>query len=184
MRKTVVLDACVLYAAHLRDFLLHLALQKLYNPRWTDRINEEWIRNVLKNRPDLSESNFARLLELMNETFPRANVKNIKLSDELNLPDPDDIHVLAAAIHCKAELIVTFNIKDFPSNELAKYGIKAVHPDEFLKSLIEENPIKVTQAFSNQVESLKNPPISTSEILERFRKTQLTRTANLLRSLL
>ena len=50
MRKIVVLDACVLYSAHLRDFLLYLAQQKLYKPRWSDRNNDEWVRNVLKNR--------------------------------------------------------------------------------------------------------------------------------------
>lgn len=76
MRKTVVLDACVLYSAPLRDLLLHLAQQKLYKPRWSDRINDEWIRNVLKNRSDLSEHSFHRLRLLMDEAFPNANVKD------------------------------------------------------------------------------------------------------------
>lgn len=99
MRKIVVLDACVLYSAPLRDLLLHLAQQKLYKPRWSDRINDEWIRNVLKKRPDLNERSFDRLRFMMNDTFPRANVKGFEpLSKGLYLPDADDIHVLAAAI--------------------------------------------------------------------------------------
>ncbi len=121
----------------------------------------------------------------MNETFPNANVKRYEhLAENLKLPDPDDVHVLAAALRCKAALIVTFNIKDFPASELDKYNVEAMHPDVFLRSLIEENPIVATHAFSNQVESLKNPPIAASEILEKFRITQLKRTANLLEALL
>lgn len=185
MRKIVVLDACVLYSAHLRDFLLYLAQQKLYKPRWSDRINDEWVRNVLKNRPDLTAKNFDRLRFIMNDTFPRANVQGFEpLSKGLHLPDSDDIHVLAVAIKSNADIIVTFNLKDFPSRELAKHGIKAIHPDDFLMSLIEEAPVKSTQALINQVEHLKKPPITAGEILDNFRKTGLQNTANLLENLL
>ena len=185
MIKIVVLDACVLYAAHLRDFLLYLAQQKLYKPRWSDQINDEWIRNVLKNRPDLTEESFYRLRFLMNDAFPQANVKRYEhLHKGLNLPDVDDVHVLATAIKSDADFIVTFNIKDFPSNELSKPGIEAVHPDDFLITLIEKSPIKATQAFINQVEHLKNPPITAAEILGKFRKSNLKNTANRLENLL
>ncbi len=185
MNKIVVLDACVLYAAHLRDFLLYLAQQKLFKPRWSDQINYEWIRNVLKNRPDLTAKSFDRVRFMMNDAFPRANVKGYEhLYKGLNLPVVDDVHVLAAAIKSDANFIVTFNIKDFPSNELTKHGIEAVHPDDFLITLIEKSPIKATQAFINQVEHLKNPPVTAAEILEKFRKTNLKNTANRLENLL
>lgn len=185
MRKTVVLDACVLYSAPLRDFLLYLAQQKLYKPRWSDRINDEWIRNVLKKRPDLDDRSFERLRFMMNDTFPRANVKGYELlSTGLFLPDADDIHVLAAAIKSNADFIVTFNLKDFPSKELAKHGLKVAHPDDFLMSVIEEFPVKATQAFINQLEHLKNPPIAVDEILEKFRKANLNNTANFIENLL
>ena len=185
MRKTVVLDACVLYSAPLRDFLLYLAQQKLYKPRWSDRINDEWIRNVLKKRPDLDRRSFDRLRFMMNDTFPRANVKGFeRLSKGLSLPDADDIHVLAAAIKSNADFIVTFNLKDFPSKELAKHGLKVAHPDDFLMSLIEGFPVKAAQAFVNQVDNLTNPPITADEILEKFRKANLKNTANLLENLL
>ncbi len=185
MRKIVVLDACVLYSAPLRDFLLYLAQQKLYKPRWSDRINDEWIRNVLKKRPDLNERSFDKLRFMMNDTFPRANVKGFEqFSKGLYLPDADDIHVLAAAIKSNADFIVTFNLKDFPSKELAKHGLKVVHPDEFLMSLIEEFPVKANQAFLNQIEHLRNPQITAGEILEKFRKSNLKNTAKLLENLL
>lgn len=185
MRKIVILDACVLYSAHLRDFLLYLAQQKLYKPRWSDLINDEWIRNVLRNRPDLTPNSFKRVRFLMDDSFPQANVKGFEhLMKELSLPDRDDVHVLAAAIQSKADFIVTFNIKDFPAKNLAKHGIKAIHPDDYLASLIEEYPVKAANAFMNQVEHLKNPPITAGEILENFRKTHLNKTAALLENLI
>lgn len=185
MRKTVVLDACVLYSAPLRDFLLHLAQQKLYKPRWSDRINDEWIRNVLKNRPDLSEHSFHRLRLLMDEAFPNANVKDYdQFMGGLSLPDQGDNHVLAAAIKAKADFIVTFNIKDFPSKELIKHALKSIHPDDFLTSLIKESPVKATQAFLNQVEHLNKPSIPATKLLDTFRKNNIQNSANLLENLL
>ena len=122
---------------------------------------------------------------MMNDTFPRANVTSYEqLSIGLKLPDNDDVHVLAAAIKSNASFIVTFNIKDFPSKELAKHGIKAIHPDDYLTSIIEVSPIIATQAFITQVENLNNPPISAEEILDKFRKTNLQNTATLLENLL
>jgi predicted nucleic acid-binding protein len=185
MHKRVVLDACVLYSPHLRDFLLHLAIQNLYRPRWTDRINDEWIQNLLKKRLDLNIESFERLRFVMNNAFPKANVKGYEfLIEGLNLPDKNDRHVLAAAIKCKAETIITFNIRDFPEAELSKYSIRVEHPDDFITSEIEEHPIKAVQAFMNQVEQLKHPPITTSQILDKFRRTHLIKTANLLEALL
>jgi hypothetical protein len=102
----------------------------------------------------------------------------------LNLPDVDDIHVLATAIKCDADAIITFNLKDLPSKELAKHGIQAVHPDDFLVSIIEASPLQTVQAFENQIVQLKKPPITADEILEKFRKSNLKNTANLLENLL
>ena len=185
MRKIVVLDACVLYSAPVRDYFLYLAQQKLYEPRWSDQINDEWIRSIIKNRPDLTAGSFDRMRSMMNETFPRANVTGYEqLSIGLKLPDKDDLHVLAAAIKSNASLIVTFNIKDFPSKELARHGIEAIHPDKYLTSLIKASPIKSTQAFISQVDNLKNPPILVDELLDKFRKTNLHNTATLLENLL
>lgn len=185
MRKVVVLDACVLYPAHLRDFLLHLAQQKLYEPKWTDQINDEWVRNVLKNRPDLSASNFDRLRSLMNGAFPNSNVKGYKpLMKGLSLPDVDDIHVLASAIKCDAAEILTFNIKHFPSKELVKHGIRAVHPDDFLAHLIEAEPLIALMAFENQITHLKRPPIAADDILEMLRLSNMRNSANLLEKLI
>ena len=126
-----VLDACVLYSAPLRDFFMRLAV-RLYQPKWTDAIHEEWIRNVLNNRTDITLDNLTRTRALMDRHGGDCLVRNYDtLSLTLSLPDVDDRHVLAAAIMSKAPLIVTFNLSDFPANILSEHNIRAIHPDDF-----------------------------------------------------
>ena len=109
---TVVYDACVLYPAPLRDLLMHLALSDLYRARWSEAIHDEWTRNVLLSRPDLAPAQLQRTRQLMN-----AHVRDCLVTDfeylipSLSLPDLDDRHVVAAAIHSGASLIVTFNLR-------------------------------------------------------------------------
>lgn len=119
LRPTVIYDACVLYPAPLRDFLLQLACEGLFRARWTHAIHEEWTRNLLKAHPDLNPKALARTCQLMDRAVPNALIKGHEtLIEGLALPDPDDRHVLAAAIHGRAQMIVTFNLKDFPATAL------------------------------------------------------------------
>jgi predicted nucleic acid-binding protein len=118
----VILDACVLYPAPLRDLLLWLALSGIYRPRWTEMIHEEWMRSLLKERPDLARDRLERTRKLMDKAVPDSLVSGYEgLIGGLSLPDPDDRHVLAAAIHGGAEIIVTFNLADFPPDTLGHY---------------------------------------------------------------
>ncbi|MEZ2233262.1 PIN domain-containing protein [Microcoleus sp.] len=92
-------DACVLYSAPLRDLLMQLALTDLFQARWTDEIHDEWIRNVLKNRPDLTIEQLTRTKDLMNRYVRDCLVTGYEwIIPSLNLPDPNDRHILAAAI--------------------------------------------------------------------------------------
>jgi hypothetical protein len=96
---TVLLDACVLYPAPLRDFSLHLACSGVFRARWSDEIHEEWIRNLLANRPDLTAEQLQRTRELMDRAVPDSLVTgHLGIAKGLILPDPEDKHVLAAAI--------------------------------------------------------------------------------------
>jgi DNA-directed RNA polymerase subunit alpha len=134
-------DANVLYPASIRDLLLRLALANLFRARWTDRIHEEWIGALLKRREDLTRAQLERTRALINEAVPGCLVTAYEgLIDGLTLPDPDDRHVLAAAICCDAEVIVTYNLKHFPEETLAPYGIQTQHPDEFVSSLFDLDP--------------------------------------------
>lgn len=183
-RFVAVLDACVLYPAPIRDLLLHLATLGLYTPKWTEIIHAEWTRNLLKNRQDLTAEQLQKTKDAMCGAFPDANVVHFEaLIEALELPDPDDRHLLAAAIRCQADVIVTANLKDFPATALAPYDVEAQHPDAFISNLIDLNPEKVLQAFHMQVSFLKNPPRTAAQILDTFRKVGLPATADKLAAL-
>lgn len=177
-------DACVLYPASVRDLLLRLALTDLFRARWTDRIHDEWIGGVLKQRQDLTQAQLERTRWLMNRAVPDCLVTSYEsLIDGLSLPDTNDRHVLAAAVRCHAGVIVTYNLKHFPEEALLLYGIEAQHPDEFVSHLFDLDPGAVCAAVRDQRESLKNPPISVDELLNEFLARELAETVAQLRTM-
>ncbi|NIJ54460.1 PIN domain-containing protein [Dyadobacter arcticus] len=177
-RFVAILDACILYPAPVRDLLMHLADVGLYTPKWTDKIHEEWTRNLLQNRPDIASKQLQRTIAAMQNTFPDANVSNYEsLIESFKLPDPNDAHVLAAAIRCKADVIVTANMKDFPNKYLQQFDIEAQHPDFFISNLIELNPECALTAFNNQIGNLRNPPMTAHTVLDKLRKAGLQNTS-------
>lgn len=184
-RLVAVLDACVLYPAPIRDLLLHLASAGLYTPKWTALIHQEWIRSLLLNRPDLTPAQLQRTKDAMNGAFPAAEVTQFEsLLVMLDLPDPDDRHVLAAAIHGQADLIVTANLKDFPASTLLPHDVAVQHPDAFVVSLLELHPQPALLAFRAQVAALRNPPKTAAQVLDNLRKVGLRTTADKLAALL
>jgi predicted nucleic acid-binding protein len=163
---TAIYDACVLYPAALRDLLMHLALADLFHARWTDTIHEEWMRGVLRDRPDLTAEQLGRTRMLMDKSVRDCLVVDYEhLIPNLCLPDPDDRHVLAAAIHAHAKVIVTFNLDDFPAAILRDYDIEAMHPDEFIAGLFDMARPAVLAAVKRQRQGLKKPPMTASELL-------------------
>jgi len=170
-----LLDANVLYPAPLRDFLLRLAQAELFTPRWSAEIHDEWIRNLLINRPDLKASQLDKTRLAMDSAFPTANVTGYKnLIADLRLPDVDDRHVLAAAIKGQARVIVTANKRDFPSKELRIHGIDAQSPDTFVCALLATNNVKVLEALNNLLSALKNPPQTRSQVLKTLKAVGLS----------
>lgn len=160
------LDANVLYPADLRSFLMYLALAGTYQAKWSAEVHEEWMSNLLLNRPDLTREKLERTRTLMDMHVPDALVTgHNNLIAGLNLPDPSDRHVLAGAIRGNADVIVTNNLRDFPASELRKYGIDAQTPDEFVAHLIEFHPAEVTNAAEEHRSRLKNPAKTTNEYL-------------------
>jgi len=172
----------VLYPAALRDFLMHLAITNLFRARWTDRIHEEWIRNVLRHRPDLTAQQLARTRQLMDENVLDCLVTGYEsLIPSLSLPDLNDRHILAAAIRCGANSIVTFNTKDFPTRSLEPFGIEAFHPEEFVLSQLGRAPSVVCSAAKRQRANLRNPPKNVEEYLDCLSQQGLMLTSNELR---
>ncbi len=178
---TAFYDANVLYPAPLRDFLMHLALTGVYRARWSAQIHEEWTRNLLLNRPELTREQLERTCALMDRAVPDALVTDYEpILVGLELPDPDDRHVLAAAIKCNASVIVTFNLKDFPKGALEPFDIEPLHPDDFIADLWDLDQAVVLGAAQRQRASLRNPPHSAREYLDKLLQQKLPETVKLL----
>ncbi len=177
-------DACVLYPAPLRDLLMQLAVMDLFQARWTNQIDDEWTRNVLANRPDITPASLTRCRQLMDEHVPDCHVTEYEsLIPTLTLPDPDDCQVLAAAIHGGTGFIITFNLSDFPASILGQFQIEAVHPDEFIACLWDEHSESVLHAMRLHRASLKRPAKTAAEYIATLEQCQLSETVARLRPL-
>jgi hypothetical protein len=179
------LDASVLYPASLRDFLMRLTEAGLYQALWSRDVHEEWIRAVLRDRPDLSLEKLHGVREAMDRHAEEALVIGYQsLIPSLTLPDPDDRHVLAAAIVGRVDIIVTRNLRDFPAEALDPYEIEAQHPDVFLRHVIDLTPVIVVDVVCAQQASMTRPPISMDELLALFERMDLAETVAELRRLM
>lgn len=179
---TALLDANVLYPFLLRDLLLSLAQAYLYRPKWSKDIEDEWIKHLSTDRPDVDVDS---IRENMKKAFEDAMVDGYQdLIDGLTLTDKDDRHVLAATIVSRSDVIVTYNLADFDEQELLKYNIEAVHPDDFIVNLIDLDEGKAKTAFEKMVGRRKNPPVDASELLKRMKKADLPKAADRFQAIL
>lgn len=164
---TVVYDANVLYPSMLRDLLIRVAGSGVFCARWTERILDEVFFNLQRNRLDLNPKNLFRTRRLMCLAVEDCLVTEYEeLIDDLWLPDPNDRHVLAAAISCGAQSIITENIKDFPCSILDGFGIRRQSADEFLCELIASSPPIVQQSIEDAAAAFQKPPRSVDEVLQ------------------
>ena len=181
MRFVVIYDACVLYPAPLRDFLIRLACTGLFAAKWTDDIHDEWIRNLAARRPEIAES-LQRTRELMDRAVPDCLVEGYEpFVEALDLPDPDDRHVLAAAIRAGAQAIVTFNLRDFPQRCLAPFDLEALHPDVFAEQQLDLGESAVLSAAKEHRSALRNPEVGPDAYIDTLEKHGLVVTAQRLR---
>lgn len=164
-RFVVILDANVLFPFRKRDVLLRFSHAGLFRARWSGEILDEWTRNLLDLKPHLEDSIRAQQ-RAMQDHFPEALVTGHEpLVAALDLPDPDDRHVLAAAIQCGAQHIVTDNLADFPAERLEPYDIEAIHADEFLSRTFDLYPAEALGVLRELRAIYKNPPYSQPEFI-------------------
>ncbi len=157
----------------------------LVRARWTDEILDECFRSVLRDRTDLNLEALTRTRRLMNRAVPDCLVSGYEeLIDGLNLPDPHDRHVLAAAIRSSAQTIVTFNLKDFPPDLLNAYSVEAQHPDDFVLDAIDLSPGRIAQTVAEQASALRSPPMQIRDVLETLKNQGLPQSVLKLRELL
>lgn len=183
MPFTAVYDACVLYPSTLRDLLIRVAQAGLVHARWTDRILDEVFDALRRNRPDLDVNKLARTKDLMAGSLRDVLVVNYEsLIPVLELPDPDDRHVLAAAIRARAQLIVTHNLKDFPREALAGWDIEAVSRDDFVLAQIDLNRDIVYAEITRIADSWRIRPGTVDQVLARLERDGLVASVAALRS--
>ena len=187
MAYVVVYDACVLHDPAIRDLLIRCATRRQLNLRacWSDEILDEMVQSILRRRPDLDEGRLERTRQLMNESVADCLVTGYEpFIGTVELPDPNDRHVVACAIKAQAQTIVTENLSDFPHDALAPFGIEAIHPDDFALGLFDLNPAVVAAVFQEQVNDLQKPPTTIAEAIDTLRQRGLPRTADALASVL
>jgi predicted nucleic acid-binding protein len=159
----VILDACVLANQRITDLLLRLAeTPRLFLPRWSKQILNETNRTLIQ-KLSWPEDLVNYRCEQMKVHFPEACVEGYEPIEQCVTNDEKDRHVLAAAIRARCEIIVTFNLKDFPLESLSAWGIEAQHPSKFLASLYSLNGGLVVQRLNQIAVNLKK---TVPEILE------------------
>ncbi len=178
-RYTVLLDANVLYSVAISDALMEVAATGIYAAKWSKAIDDEWVRNLAKNR-NRPESDFHPRRDLMHDACPDWEVPEDgwrPIEPSLSLLDANDRHVLAAAVAGHADSIVTINIKHFPASVLDPLGITALHPDEFLLQQLELEPLVVLPAFKVMRARLKNPAFTPTAFVDAMERNGLVQTA-------
>jgi predicted nucleic acid-binding protein len=184
MSFTATYDACVLHPAGLRDLLVRLAGTDLFRAKWSDDILDEMVASILRQRSDLEPAELERTRELMCNAVPDCLTTGYTpLIGALELPDPGDRHVLAAAIRSGSQVIVTENTRDFPASVLGTYDMEAQTPDVFVLHLIDLSPTTVARVVDEQAQALNRPPLSRADVLDRLARSGLRRSVAELRSL-
>ncbi|WP_044531658.1 PIN domain-containing protein [Herbaspirillum sp. B65] len=179
VQYTAILDACVLYPAPLRDLLLHLAEAGRFQARWSAAIHDEWTRNLLHQRPEIDAARLMNTVALMNASIEDCMIEDYQfLIDSLSLPDPDDRHVLAAAIVGHADAIVTFNLKDFPRAIVGRHAIEVLHPDDFLLHQYDLEPVRFLTVVKELREGLKRPVVSAEQLVRTYERQGLLQIAS------
>lgn len=182
-RFTCVLDTCVIYPIDIRDLLLWFAHFDLYTPKWSQTIFDELSKVMAKK--GMTPEQAQKQVERINTAFPDAMVNNYEeLIEKLSLPDKKDCHVLAAAIKCNANLIVTDNLKHFKNEYLSRFGLVAKSADDFITDTIDLNPSLAKEAFITMVAQRTNPSFDEYQVLDILRKRGLVNAADYLHSLI
>lgn len=182
-RYTALLDACVLFPIAIADSLMSLATTGLFAAKWTRRIEQEWIANLEELHPNL-KGKLGTRRDDMRDAIPDWEVDELvwaPLVEGMTLPDPDDRHVLAAAIAGHADCIVTANLRDFPAEIVNPYGIEVIHPDRFIINQWDLDPITGMTAFKRMRARRKNPQAAPEDFARALERNGLAATAQRVR---
>ena len=150
--------------------------------KWTEQILDETMRARTRNHPDVTAEKLQRLRHLINESVRDCLVTGYEpLIDVLKLPDPDDRHILAAAIKAGAQIIVTANLRHFPADALTPWEIEAKSPDDFILDQINIDSRIVYSCVSDIATIRKNPAQTVEDVLGELESAGLVQSAAALR---
>ena len=174
-------DACALHGNTSRDLLIRIAQAGLVQAKWSEQILDELVRS-LKERGIGTADKLLRLRRLIVQAVADSMVTgHEELIESLKLPDPDDRHVLAAAIRCHAQIIATDNTRDFPASALEPWNVEAKSPDAFVRDLIGLDAWTIHACVRDIVVSRNNPPVTAETVLAQLERCGLVQTVSALR---
>lgn len=182
-RYTALLDACVLHPMAMADALMSLASAGLYAAKWSRTIEDEWIESIERRRPDLTGKLEYRR-DQMREAVLDWEVQETawrSVMGGLDLPDPDDVHVLAAALAGHADCIVTVNLRDFPIEVVGPLGIEIIHPDQFIVAQWDLDQLVAVAAFKRMRARWRKPEAAAEDFAAALERGGLPATAQRLR---
>ena len=159
MSFPVFLDTCALYPGTLCDTLLRIAERGVYRPHWSADVLAELERNLAK-LPSVGIAGAQRRVGHMTGAFEDAMVTGYTDLVSAMTCHPKDAHVLAAAVASECQVIVTFNVKDFPPESVQPHDLDIVHPDDFLLDQLDLYPAAVVSALSAQSRESSRPQLT------------------------
>ena len=178
---TAFFDSNVFFGARLRSLMVELAQSGQFRARWSEDVHREWIGAVIEKRPDIDHEALERCKKQMNTAAPDCVVSVYQpLVATLNLPDPQDRHVPAAAIVARANVIVTFNAKDFPEEVLTPLGLHTRHPDEFIADVESLDSALFVEHVCFDIGHYRAPPLTVAHYCASLRKAGVPKTADLI----
>lgn len=183
MAFTVVFDANVLFPISLCDLYITAAGKHLYRAHWSAKILEEVESAYLSKVPSADSVKIRRRIDLMNEADPGALIDTPPELIQAMTNDPKDRHVLATAVAAGADVLVTFNLKDFPESACAPYGIEAQHPDDFTEHLVDLDPSAIWECLTEMSARKRNPPVTPEQVRDYLKGKYLPKAMRLLSNL-
>lgn len=183
MAFVVVFDANVLFPISLCDLYITASGKRLFRAHWSTTILEEVERTYIRKVPGADPSKIKRRIDLMNQADPAALIDPAPELIRAMTNDSKDRHVLATAVAVGADVLVTFNLKDFPESACAPYGIEAQHPDDFTEHLVDLDPSAIWECLAEMSTRKRNPPETPEQIRDYLAEKYLPKAMRLLSDL-
>ncbi|MBT2452556.1 PIN domain-containing protein [Streptomyces sp. ISL-43] len=182
MAARVFVDTNVLFPFSVMDVMLALTEDSIHEIVWSERLLAEWERVIVREgrRSTDSAAAVARAIRRFFSDCEIPPAAYAHLVDEMPGDDPDDRHHAAAAVAAGAGALITWNLGDFPADDLAKRGVHVVDPDAYLCGLYGELPSEVVQTVVRLAAEKRNPPVTIADAITRLAKAGVPRFADLL----